>query len=488
MNKTQALTALVSATRQWNPGDELILFGVQNLLRSWLPNPLNWVLYDRNPDLFIDGWHEPTHRENLWTNAFHHRSFAGVDLAVVAGSPEWLGGPMIPFYKGIREYSVPLILLGVGYADVFREFTQDEAYCFDNLAQVITARDRVAASLFSQVEAHCALLPCPGVFASAETSCSTEVRRVAFILQSHKTQNQQVPAEVMEGALRQAARLQRMGYETEFVCFYIDETIDLLKEFMLPVRYSYDARDYIGILRDYDVVVSSRLHGAILANSLGKPAILFNRELRCEGAAEHLPFVSVADVDDIVAILQSLDLDAIGRDLPEWKAAVWNKYMALLSKVDVPGEGTRFQSRLLRSRVWELSTALDDGAAGLRAAEVERAASEHQTEELARDVADTFAKLRAAEASLDELKREGEGLHAELALARKQLSECQAAMQAMKASMSWRVAEWLRERARGVPLVYKLATLILKARKRRRADDDSQQTGVIGSVPTKRRD
>jgi len=67
------MNILVSSTRQWNPGDEFIFFGVQNLLKEALKGQrINWILYDRNPDLFIDGFNNPVHKEKIWGNSFHH--------------------------------------------------------------------------------------------------------------------------------------------------------------------------------------------------------------------------------------------------------------------------------------------------------------------------------------------------------------------------------------------------------------------------------
>src|SRR5579872_6910260 len=44
------LNVAFSTSRQWNPGDEAILFGVLNIFRS-LRIEINPVIYNRNPDV-----------------------------------------------------------------------------------------------------------------------------------------------------------------------------------------------------------------------------------------------------------------------------------------------------------------------------------------------------------------------------------------------------------------------------------------------------
>jgi hypothetical protein len=116
------------------------------------------------------------------------------------------------------------------------------------------------------------------------------------------------------------------------ICHYIDEFVDFSRA-LSPVRYSYDAHDYIDILNDYDLIISTRLHGAILANSLGKPALMLNiDDPRCRGAASKFPFIYLSGPDTIideVSTFKTKDLDK----LVQWKAQIKNTYLSLLEKV-----------------------------------------------------------------------------------------------------------------------------------------------------------
>ena len=342
---------LVSSTRQWNPGDEFILLGVQNLLGEVLGGDVNWLLYNRNPDLYVSAWAEPTHRKGFWSNAFPCDDFAGLDLAVVAGTTGWLGKPMMSFYGLVREYAIPLVMLGVGCVDAAVTLSQDELYCFRELAEVIAVRDRFASATFSSLNVAHRLLPCPALFAARQEQFSTGVRKVAFILQTDKTLNKGVPTELKNASLAAAIDAARRKLDVEIVCFYRDEAAEFISKEVLPVRYSYNSYDYLATLRGYDVIVSTRLHGAILANSLGKPAVLLNRDPRCEGAAALFPFIFLSNPESVGARLEEIDIDAVNKQLPPWKAKIRQEYLDLLRCIDMADDRSTLRIRRFRSNM-----------------------------------------------------------------------------------------------------------------------------------------
>jgi hypothetical protein len=143
------INILVSSTRQWNPGDEFIFFGVRNLLEKAIGDrKINWILYDRHPDLNVNGFKKRIHRNNLLHNSFHKHNSRFLDLAVIAGTPEWFGPPLIQFYDAVIKSNLPLFLIGVGYIDAPIKFSARELHCFQKLAQVITTRDEYASQAF----------------------------------------------------------------------------------------------------------------------------------------------------------------------------------------------------------------------------------------------------------------------------------------------------------------------------------------------------
>lgn len=324
------MNILISSTRQWNPGDEFILIGVRNLIQGVLKkHRINWVLYDRNPDLFIDGFSNPLHKEKIWSNTFsHQKKCKCIDLAVIAGTPEWFGLPMKGFYNAVRAESIPLVLLGVGYIDASISFSEDELFCMRNLLRVATTRDEYASRALRNVGITHKLLPCPALFASEHENVPHMIKKIGFVIQTNKTINQSIPEELIHASIYIIRQLRKKGFIIETICNYIDEFCEFANS-LKPVRYSYEALDYIETVNEYDLIITTRLHAAILANSLGKPAILLNNDSRCIGAVKQFPYIFLTMPDNIFRKIENIKLESL-KNISFWKSQIKKEYYSLL--------------------------------------------------------------------------------------------------------------------------------------------------------------
>lgn len=330
-NTSKSLNILVSSSRQWNPGDEFILNGVQNLLNEVIYHPSNWVLYDRNPDLFENPNSYRKHRNGIQSNSFHHKSLKGFDMVVIAGTPEWHGLPTQSLYSLLRQQKIPIIILGVGFIDAIIEFSEDELYCFRKCAKIITTRDIYASNAFTSYKIPHVILPCPALFAANNVNNIQQQKRLGIIIQSDYGSLHKISKELMDSGISIAKTMKNKGYDVEFICFYIDEFINFIsRHFPFPIRYSYDSNDYINILHEYDIIISTRLHGAILANSLCKPAFLINKDSRCTSTASFFPYIYQADSENIPAIIERIGENNLNLEIADWKESVRNKYFELL--------------------------------------------------------------------------------------------------------------------------------------------------------------
>jgi hypothetical protein len=140
-----------------------------------------------------------------------------------------------------------------------------------------------------------------------------------------------VPEELSQACAHTVKRLRDKGFTVDVICHYIDEFIEFART-VAPLRYSYDARDYINILNDFDLIISTRLHGAILANSLGKPAILlYADDSRIKGASTLFPYIYTSDPDTLLDDLSKIDLSKMN-ELIQWKGKIKERYLELLNK------------------------------------------------------------------------------------------------------------------------------------------------------------
>ena len=130
---------LFSTTRQWNPGDEFILFGVLNLLRDAI-GKFNPLIFNRNPDvrpcdLKNNRLLSKAYNERIEKMCFRGQGFIGahfrdrfcdnswrdgmraddIDYVIFAGTPEWYTTRVRSLYKVINDNGIPCSFLGVGY-------------------------------------------------------------------------------------------------------------------------------------------------------------------------------------------------------------------------------------------------------------------------------------------------------------------------------------------------------------------------------------
>lgn len=310
------MNILASTTRQWNPGDEFILFGVQRLWQQ-VHGPCNWMIYDRNPDLHG--------KANVLGNSWRGESLKGIDVIIIAGSPEWCGAPLARLFQATREAGKPVIFIGIGAGDYSIGFSElDQAVL--RSSPLIVCRDKYAAREMRKIGCNPHVLPCPALFASEIGRTPTEVQRIGMTIQCPNVANQKIGQPLFEQTIELYHRLKRQ-YAVELIAHYKDEYLWALGE-GLPIQYSFDARDYADIYAGYDAVVSSRVHGAILAAGIGIPSICTNPCSRATAATESFPILRL-NPPDVPATLEEMDTAKTAQQLLDFKQRAWEQYREL---------------------------------------------------------------------------------------------------------------------------------------------------------------
>jgi hypothetical protein len=279
----RALNILVSSTRQWNPGDEFIFWGVRSLVEGALGKSQNWMLWNRNPDLFMQQWRDPRVRIDTISNSANTPNLDIIDLVVLAGTPEWTGGPVAPLYDALRNNpDLPLLAVGVGSGADNLQLSDAEIAVLSRPSSFITTRGRRLAEEINSILGieKARAMPCPAVLCASATQSYASVdasrrRNVGLIIQDdtsnlHAIEEQHL-REILEATRNSQKRIDLINfYSTEFVNFSrASPTFD--------VRYSFDPFDCFQIIGEYRSIVSTRLHGAIAAISQGIPSFLISR-------------------------------------------------------------------------------------------------------------------------------------------------------------------------------------------------------------------
>jgi polysaccharide pyruvyl transferase WcaK-like protein len=355
------INILFSTTRNWNIGDDFILFGILNLFKSLL-NHINPVIYNRNPnlhelrtvfnrlvDLEKDGTYQKInfyttlkpflpHYDNSW---FEHLDIGLFDLIVFAGTPEWLGGMVQPMITAILQNDIPTLYLGIGSFEGIALLTLDKMVPQDRAllekAYLITVRDETCKKILSPLEVE--QLPCPALFAADgnQQHQRSTIQRVAFSIQGADSKNgQRITKEVFDYAIR-LLKLINKHYDCALICHYINE-IQELKPFSenVPIYYSYDPRDYISIYNNFDLSITTRIHGAGLCASLGIPSFVITHSARSETVAGFLAETINPQLDDpqqILKKIQDYQIQVASAKLLQHKQETFQHYQQLLKPI-----------------------------------------------------------------------------------------------------------------------------------------------------------
>ncbi|WP_269625320.1 polysaccharide pyruvyl transferase family protein [Prochlorococcus marinus] len=348
---------LLSTSYGWNCGDDFIAFGVRNLLDSILPE-VNYIIYNRNPDLHkqrtlynelkikledgrifkinLDKYINKTNW--VWDNSWHIRNnFDNIDYCIFAGTPEWFGKMVSPMVSILSETNLPVIYLGVG------GFEGRENLSFENLpescksvlrrSKLLTTRDSQAQNLLSKLGSH--QLPCPALFSSIKETPRVNNNKLKIALSTQPDLSIQPLSSkgVYDYTLKLFSTLKE-EFNCEVVCHYIDE-IKEMSHLNIPIRYSYNADDYFKIYNKYDLVITTRVHGAGASASLGVPSFVISHSKRTETVRGFLSELITPNtkINDVVDKIRSFDIHKRSLEIIEHKKKIRDIYIEKLKPI-----------------------------------------------------------------------------------------------------------------------------------------------------------
>lgn len=354
---------LFPTVRQSNCGDEFILMGVLNIIDSLQPE-YNRVIWNRNMEVCrrlalrdkvievkVNNIKEkiPLNLEELFFEnvAFRDDSFTeeysldSIGAVIFAGSPEWAGYKLQPLYEKLSDYDGPILFLGLGYHEGLVErclpYTQWDDIWKDihKKASVFTVRDSLLID-YLKPEIEATLLPCPALLCSKGHRERNSIKKIGVSLQAKQgaTKVSFVPEEVYIYSIKLLEELSK-HYDVEVVCHFIEDLIYLTKVLgnTHMIRYSYDAKDYLEIYDNYDLVISTRVHGSGMAASLGIPTFTIAHSMRTDTVKGFLSHVISPkdDIEDVLIHIETMDLLKESRKIISHKNATLEDYKKILS-------------------------------------------------------------------------------------------------------------------------------------------------------------
>lgn len=358
------LNIIYNTTRQWNCGDEFILLGCINIIKSVL-GAHNKIIYNRNPDIRPANGEDVYYRNQKlpldWESSdklplgakyrfgFNDNSIkfnsdlSYVDYAVFAGTPEWANSRCKNFYAHILKNDIPTLFIGMGSMPDYLEGMYMEVI---EKSLFFSVRDSGLISEGIGKFINPEYLPCPALFAVpvGKEKKIWKVNTIGLVLQAN-FQNTVKCQCLNEDTYQKMVDLYKniikkyKNKKFKIICHYIDEIELAYKLFGkdVDVLYSYDSKDYIDIYASCDLIISPRVHGSGIASSLGIPSFIIKHDNRGNTAdgflAEYLDIDSnkeliYSQINNICSKIYSQN-----RRIIKHKKNVFREYKSKISKL-----------------------------------------------------------------------------------------------------------------------------------------------------------
>ena len=313
---------LFNTTRQWNPGDQIIMLGILRLLRHL---DFNIFIYNRHPSVWGQG------KDNSYKPGKH--TLKNIDYYIHAGTPEWTDQKLKPLFDEILERKIPHSLIGVGGSGEEALKTFGSFKRLLETSELLTARDEAAFKTIKQFGGH--KLPCPGFLCGKlPTSVRIEKTLIGLVFTTCDTNpntiSPELKAELIEGYKRIIKQ-----YNAIIICHYIDEALEARNHFPdTLICYSYAAKDFENFYDRCDLVISPRLHGALLSAGLGIPTYIvggyrYHDKVRRLGGTECLllPVLNTSLPEHFIEAVELIDLKKESQRLINLRYSTENNYM-----------------------------------------------------------------------------------------------------------------------------------------------------------------
>ncbi|MHC4555826.1 MAG: glycosyltransferase [Planctomycetota bacterium] len=344
-SKIKIKNIVISGTNFWNPGDDFVRDGVICILRKLFEGyTLNFLFYNFNQDFYPQSKFSGIHNMAAAGDLNKYRDF--VDAVVIAGLSA--GKEIKDLYNWIIENGLldRVYLIGAGYANTYvdKNISQEpEATVFRN-ARVITGRTEKKSNFIAELGLPYHHINCPAMLSVENVKDipdNKSIETIGFSIQlPHRVGvvNHCCDASMYKLAAHTLLEL-LPRYNIEIIAHHKEEYfhfLNLVKGHDIPVFFSSFYHDLFDIYGKYDLVISTRLHTCIFANSHGIPAIIVNdtdRHTHCAEGFPHLTWVNTREKlhQELESICRQ-DLRRIANDNKEFKEKLMQKYLTVLAE------------------------------------------------------------------------------------------------------------------------------------------------------------
>jgi len=342
-------------TENENVGDDFIRQGIINILG----------MSRRQYDLYIINKHD----DQSFTmpagskNHIKGNKYDNTDLCIVCGTPvfwsingstsyncdwyDWFYEKVVFDKKNVRKNT---LVIGAGSCQSLqdidaRSYIKDYkcvlfAQRLSKSSNIITVRDELAKKILDELKIKGMYQPCPALLCyNNEYYSKPSQNLIGINLMQNCGHYNNDNIDIWLREIRVLLKLLRREYRLEFIAHNQDdfEFMKTLKNDSENILFSNKWKDYYSYYRKLNLVISSRIHGSIIAASFGVPSITFysdSRGLSCKGISEYIfqynKFESSSIALKVNDILQNFI--PIRQKLIMLKKATLNNYHSLIDK------------------------------------------------------------------------------------------------------------------------------------------------------------
>lgn len=334
-------TILFSTTQGFNPGDEIILIGIERLLTA-AGIHYNKRIYDRNP----------AHKQQRM-DALSRQRESAIDYVIFAGTPEWcsefpsindlLKGPYSarffarilrlrqtdrsndPLLSYILKHHLHCSFLGVGSSKP-PVATHKIDQILRTLTDLFIVRDQQTADCFTPYSPQQS--PCPAFFCSDQTTPRSRLNRIGITLQAPNSNLIRMNKSGFEYAMNSFHEVQAHFDNVELICHAEKDAEYLQKITPGSIINIVDSSDsLIKTYQRFDAILSTRLHGCVAACSLGIPTFQLWHGLRMS-TLKQLPVDNKEGKESAVKWLENMDIKAHSQAILDEKKSAFDRYLA----------------------------------------------------------------------------------------------------------------------------------------------------------------
>lgn len=343
MTKTKNI--VISGTNFWNPGDDFVRDGVIKILHELFPDfQLNFLFYNFNQDFFPQNKFSGIHNMVADGDLDQYKEF--IDYIVIAGLSA--GTEIKDLYNWVIKNNLTdrVFLIGAGYENKYVDtyITQEPELTIFKNAKIITSRTAKAPEIIKNLGLPFHHINCPAILSVPEVknvAPNKGLEKLAFSIQLPHEFGVLNHACAKEMYLLSVQLISELAgeYEIEIIAHHKSEYFHFLNLFKqhnvnIPVIFSSYYQDLFEIYKNYDAIITTRLHASLFSNGFGIPGIILNdtdRHTHCLRGFPHSVWVNSKEkFFEEFEKLKKKDLSEIAKEAELFKEQLVKKYLSLL--------------------------------------------------------------------------------------------------------------------------------------------------------------